>query len=70
MPKVRMLATAIGPEFRAEEGSIVDVPEGLARAWVAGSYAEAIDPLPDRSPETAEARSGANTTELPTGKKK
>lgn len=41
--KVRMVSLAAGPDGSWPPGSVHDLPEGLARALVAGGYAVAVD---------------------------
>jgi hypothetical protein len=38
--KVKMAATAAGPEFIYQAGKVVDAPEEHAKAWLADGYAQ------------------------------
>lgn len=41
--RVKMLTTAAGPEGVFPAGQVVDVDEKLAKAFIAGGYAEVVD---------------------------
>lgn len=50
---VRMVTTAAGPQGVFHAGTIVDVPEGLARAWVASHCAVPVETAMFHPAETA-----------------
>ncbi len=52
--RVKMLATAAGPNGVFPAGQVVDVDEILAKAFIAGGYAESVDKATDKpGPESA-----------------
>jgi hypothetical protein len=51
---LRLLTIMAGPEFAHDAGSVVDFPEGTARALVAGGFAVAIG-APSEAPAPAPA---------------
>jgi len=49
--RVKMLTTAASPDGVFLAGQVVDVDEKLAKAFITGGYAEAVDK--PKTPETA-----------------
>lgn len=75
--QIRMKSIAAGPEWSAQPGQSIDLPEAEARQLVEGGYAEDLDAAPvetadDPGPddaETAEAPGSAGA-ETATAKRK
>lgn len=64
---VKMLTTAAGPDGVFPAGQVADIDEKLAKAFVAGGYAEAVDK--PKTPESA-AIEPPEKAVLPTAKRK
>jgi len=60
--RVRMVDTAVGPDFQGFPEQVVEVSAAVARAMVAGGHAVAVDALPSGGPETAESRQTSSQT--------
>ncbi len=65
--RVRMLATAAGPGGVFLAGQVVDIDPKLAKAFIAGGYAEAVDK--PTAPESA-AIEAPEKAVLPAAKRK
>lgn len=66
--KVRLLQPAVGPLGSFGVGDVVDIPDSVARSWIADGAAEAANPAPV-APEAA-AMEAPETATQPVARKR
>jgi hypothetical protein len=60
--RVRLQSLIACPTFVGRPGDIIDVAEGVARAWVMGGYAESLEVVqPEQLAEDTSSGTNSNT---------